>query len=289
VGALGHRCRLATNGSEALHLHAAHHADVIVSDWRMPGVDGMELCRRVRALDGGSYTYLLFMSGHASKRDFVDATRAGADDCLLKPIDIEDLEARLIAARRMIGACRALAKLNLGLWHDSQTMFRAAHTDALTGVGNRLRLEEDLETLQAEVSRYGRHVSLAMCDLDAFKRYNDHFGHLAGDDALRRIAQALRRSLRGADRVYRYGGEEFLAVLPEQPPDRAAAAMDRARQAVADLGIANGPGAAHPIVTVSVGLASVPLAGEPGLRAGIARADEALYRAKAAGGNCLAL
>jgi two-component system chemotaxis response regulator CheY len=286
---LGHRCRLASSGVEALRLQEARPADVIVSDWRMPDMDGMELCRRVRALDGRSYTYLLFTSGHASKRDFVDAVRAGADDCLLKPIDIEDLEARLIAATRVVGAYRALAELNVGLLHDSQTLFRTARTDPLTGVGNRLRLEEDLDTLQAEVSRYERRVAVAMCDLDAFKRYNDCFGHPAGDDALRRIAHAIRSSLRRADHVYRYGGEEFLAVLPEQASDDAAAAMNRARLAVERLGIRHAPFARHPIVTVSIGLAAIPFAGDRSLRAAVARADQALYRAKEGGGNSLAL
>jgi diguanylate cyclase (GGDEF)-like protein len=290
VRALGHRCRLASSGVEALGLQVASPADVIVSDWRMPDIDGMELCRRVRALDGQSYTYLVFTSGHASKHDFVEAVRAGADDCLLKPIDIEDLEARLIAADRVVRAYRALAELNVGLQHDSQTLFRAARTDPLTGVSNRLRLEEDLENLQAEVCRYEqRRVAIAMCDLDAFKLYNDHFGHLAGDDALRRIAHAIRSSLRRADHVYRYGGEEFLAVLPEQAPEDAAAAMGRSRVAVERLGITHAPGARHPVVTVSIGLASIPFAGHRSLRAAVARADQALYRAKAGGGNSLAL
>jgi diguanylate cyclase (GGDEF)-like protein len=236
-------------------------------------------------VDHGTYTYLLFTSGHASKRDFVEAVRAGADDCLAKPIDIDDLEARLIAASRVVSAYRALAERNVDLRHDARALFHAARVDPLTGVANRLRLEEDLEVFQADVSRYGRRVSVAMCDLDAFKRYNDHYGHVAGDEALRRIAQAIRQSLRRADRVYRYGGEEFLAILPEQAPDRAAAAMDRVRTVVEQLGIVHAPGSRHPVVTVSIGLAPVSVDGGASLRAAIARADHALYRAKTGGGN----
>ncbi|HEY8090758.1 MAG TPA: GTP cyclohydrolase IIa [Polyangiaceae bacterium] len=288
VSALGHRCRLASSGSEALRLHEGQRADVIVSDWRMAGMDGMELCRRVRALDGQTYTYLLFTSGAATKRDFVDAVRAGADDCLLKPIDIDDLEARLIAAGRVVSAYRALAERNVGLRHDSLVNFRSARIDPLTGIANRLRLEEDLEALQAQVSRYGRRVTIAMCDLDEFKRYNDHHGHLAGDEALRRIAHAIRKSLRRADQVYRYGGEEFLAVLPEQAPGDAAGAMNRVREAVERLGIEHAPDAKHAVVTVSVGLATVSGNGDRSLRGAIARADRGLYRAKASGGNLVA-
>jgi diguanylate cyclase (GGDEF)-like protein len=285
VAALGHRVRLSSSGVEALRMQEANPADVIISDWRMPDMDGMELCRQVRALDCRSYTYLLFTSSHASKRDFVDAVRAGADDCLLKPIDIEDLEARLIAAARVVRAYRALAELNVGLLHDSRTFLHAARTDPLTGVGNRLRLEEDLQTLQEEVARYERRASVAMCDLDAFKRYNDHFGHPSGDEALRRIALAIRTSLRRVDRVYRYGGEEFLVILPEQNRTDAMTAMGRARLAVERLGIAHSPGSGRPVVTVSIGLASIPFAGDRSLRAAIERADGALYRAKALGGN----
>jgi diguanylate cyclase (GGDEF)-like protein len=287
--ALGHRCRLASSGLEALRLHEDQRADVIVSDWRMVGMDGMELCRRVRALDVGTYTYLLFTSGHASKRDFVEAVRAGADDCLPKPIDIDDLEARLIAAARVVTAYRTLAERNIDLRNDSRALFRAARVDPLTGIANRLRLEEDLEALQAHVSRYGQRVSVAMCDIDAFKRYNDHYGHLAGDEALRRIAHAMRKSLRRADHVYRYGGEEFLVVLPEQTPDDAAAAMNRVRSAVEGLGIVHAPGAMHPVVTVSIGLAPIEREGSRSVQAAITGADRALYRAKAAGGNHLAI
>ena len=282
---LGHNCRVVASGLEALEAHNERRADVIVSDWRMPGIDGMELCRRVRALDVGTYTYLLFTSGHASKRDFVDAVRAGADDYLPKPVDLDDLEARLIAAARVVCAYRQLAERNVVLRHDSQAFFRAAQIDALTQVANRLALEEDLETLQAQVSRYRRLVTVAMCDLDGFKRYNDQYGHLAGDDALRRVAHAIRSSLRRADQVYRYGGEEFLVVLGEQTSRDAAAAMERARAAVEGLALSHAPGAPHLVLTMSVGMASIDSTGERSVWDGIALADKALYLAKADGGN----
>lgn len=284
VVALGHRCRGASDGLAALEAHGQRPADVILSDWRMPRIDGMELCRRIRALDAGTYTYLVFTSGHARKRDFVDAVRAGADDYLTKPIDLEDLEARLIAGARVVSAYRQLVERNAALRHDSQAFFRAARVDPLTHVANRLRLEEDLAVLQAEVSRYGHRVVVAMCDIDAFKRYNDRYGHLAGDRALQRVAQAIRGSLRRADRVYRYGGEEFLVVLPEQTPADATAAMERVRAAVEGMGIEHAPGARQRILTLSIGTAPIG-DGENSVRDGIARSDKALYRAKAAGGN----
>jgi two-component system chemotaxis response regulator CheY len=282
---LGHHCRGAASGIEALAAHAEQRADVIVCDWTMPGIDGMELCRRARAFDVGTYTYLLFVSGHARKRDFVEAVRAGADDYLTKPIDLDDLEARLIGAARIVRAYRRLAKSNVVLHHDSEVSFRAARIDALTQVANRLQLEEDIEALQSKIARYGRPVAVAMCDLDGFKRYNDRYGHPAGDEALRRVAQAIQSTLRRADQVYRYGGEEFLTVLHEQPMAAAVAAMERVRAAIEGLAIEHAPGSRFPVLTVSVGVASADPAGGQSVQKAIVRADEALYRVKGDGGN----
>ncbi len=287
IDSLGHRCRSVASGAEALTAHAHKRADVIVSDWSMPGMDGMELCRQVRALHGGNYTYLLFTSAHAEKRDFVAAVRAGADGYLPKPIDLDDLEAHLITAARVVGAYRQLAHRNVELRHDSQVYFRAARVDPLTHIPNRLRLEEDLAALQAHVGRYGRRATLAMCDLDGFKLYNDRFGHLAGDEALRRIARAIRNSLRRADHVYRYGGEEFLVVLPEQTPSEAVPALERIRSAVEGLSIRHAPDARHPVLTVSIGFAAIAPTGDESVHDAVARADAALYESKTAGGNVI--
>ena len=285
IARLGHHCRGAASGLEALAAHAEHRADVIVSDWTMPGIDGIELCRRARESDTGTYTYLLFVSGHAGKRDFVEAVRAGADDYLTKPIDLDDLEARLIAAARIVRAYRELAQSNVVLHHDSEVSFRAARIDPLTQVANRLQLDEDIEALESKLSRYGRPAAVAMCDLDGFKRYNDGYGHPAGDDALRRVAQTIRSTLRRADQVYRYGGEEFLTVLHEQPMAAAVAAMERVRAAIEGLTIKHAPGARFPVLTVSVGVASLDPAGGHSVQEAIARADAALYRVKGGGGN----
>lgn len=311
ICALGHRCRLASSGRDALRLHAAQRADVIVTSWRASDMGGVEFCEKVRSLDRDTYTYLLVTSDGETKRELLAAVRAGADGYLVKPIDVDELEARLIAAGRVVATNRTLAAQNVGLRRDSQALFRSARVDALTGVANRLRLEEDLDALQAEVLRYRRPVCIAICDVDEFKRYNDHFGHVAGDDALRRIAQAITQSLRQADRVYRYGGEEFLVLLSEQTPESALAALERARRAVEALGLPQAPGATSPVVTMSVGLAavtpdrdasargaateaslsarSVALDSDLSVRAAIVRADRALYRSKADGRNRIAI
>jgi diguanylate cyclase (GGDEF)-like protein len=289
IAAFGHDCQVAASTSEALAAHRAAPADVFIADWRTLGLECSELCRRVRSLHRRAYTYVLFTGEAASKRELVDAVRAGADDYLSKPIEIADLEARLLAASRVVAAYRALATRNADLRRDRRTCFRSARVDAVTRVANRLRLDEDLEALQGLASRYRRRASIAMCDVDGFKRYNDHYGHLAGDYALRRIAHAIRTSVRRSDAVYRYGGDEFLVVLHEQGQAEAAVAMARVRAAVESLSIAHSPQARRAVLTLSVGLAPVLPGGEHSVVDAIAEADKALYRAKAGGGNTLAV
>lgn len=287
VRKLGHSLRFASGGDEGLRTHEGHPFDVIICPWHARGIDGLELCRRVRALDRGKYTCLLLTVPSSAKGRAVDAARAGADYCLNDPLDREELESRLVTAARLAREHDALADQNACLRHESQVLLRAARIDALTGVSNRFRMDEDLEELRARASRYGRQASIAMCDVDAFKKFNDFDGHLAGDDALRRIAQAARASLRRADHVYRYGGDEFVVILPEQGRVQAMAAMERVRAAVEALGIAHAPDARRPVVTVSVGLASLRHESRLSAQEIVAQADGALYRAKAAGGNAL--
>lgn len=258
---LGHECQSATDGNAAWDLFCRSTPDVIISDWAMPGMDGLELCRNVRSGGPAAYTYFIFLTGHDDKQSFLEGMRAGADDYLMKPIDLEALEARMIAAARVMSLHHRLVE--------------AARTDPLTGVGNRLRLRDDLEVLYARVERYGHAYAAALCDVDHFKRYNDAHGHVAGDDVLIRVAQVISAQLRSGDAVYRYGGEELLVLLPEQTLGGAHTAMERLRAAVE----------ATTPVTVSVGVATIARSDGPPWEAWIARADEALYRAKAEGRN----
>jgi diguanylate cyclase (GGDEF)-like protein/PAS domain S-box-containing protein len=163
-------------------------------------------------------------------------------------------------------------------------LLTSARTDPLTGAGNRLRLTEDLHTLSAGAVRHGRHVYLALVDVDSFKLYNDTYGHLAGDDVLRSVAIELRRVSRGGDSLYRYGGEEFVVVLADSLPGGAAGAAERLRIAVEDLMLPH-VGSAFGVVTVSIGVAALA---EPAGRTvddALRAADLALYAAKGAGRN----
>jgi diguanylate cyclase (GGDEF)-like protein len=261
VRKLGHECEVAPDGEQAWAMFQARQPDVVISDWSMPVVDGLELCRRVRSKDSGTYAYFVFMTVHEDKSSFLAGMRAGADDYLVKPIDLEGLEARLIAASRVMALHHRLVE--------------AARTDALTGVGNRLRLRDDLRAVYANVERYQQRCAGALCDVDNFKRFNDTHGHVAGDEALVSVAQTIASELRAGDTVYRYGGEELLVLFSGQSIEGARIPAERLRAAVE----------AKTRVTVSIGLAEIRASDAPRLDLWIARADEALYRAKAGGRN----
>ena len=174
---LGHECRSAKDGFEAWQMHQSERADVILSDWLMPRMDGLELCRHVRSTDGeGAYTYFVFMTGLDDKEHFLRGMEAGADDYHTKPVDIDELQARLVSAARVISLYRKLAEKTVDLRRDSQNSFHMARVDALTGVSNRLRMDEDLRVLWSLPDRRQRRWCAALCDIDEFKKHNDRFG-----------------------------------------------------------------------------------------------------------------
>jgi two-component system cell cycle response regulator len=281
---LGYACRSASDGQEAWEVHQGRPADIIVSDWQMPNMDGAELCRRTRsAQQEGAYTYFIFMTAYADKVHFVRGMEAGADDYHTKPVNFVELRARLVSAARVVALYRRLARKNAKLRRDSQTSFRVARVDALTQVANRLSMDEDLKALWARATRYGHRYTIGICDVDRFKGYNDRFGHVAGDGVLRRVAETIRGTLRQGDGFYRYGGEEFVVLLPEQSLKDAAYVFDRLRLAVQHLAISSHD--PDHVVTISAGVAELDSERDASPVEWLQRADEALYRAKAAGRN----
>jgi diguanylate cyclase (GGDEF)-like protein len=288
VRRLGHTALPARDGMAAFEAHHEHAPDVVISDWLMPGMDGIDLCRRIRDAQAGrygEYTYFIFMTALGGKQHFIEGMQAGADDYLTKPIDMDELAARLFAAARVTSLHRMLSEKNAELERLSRDNHRAARTDPLTALGNRLRLREDLEILRGRVGRYGHRYSAALCDIDEFKKYNDRHGHLAGDEAISAVAQAISRGVRSGDAVYRYGGEEFLVILPEQSEQSATIAMERIRIGIERLGIMHAGKDPTGPITISVGIAAMSPGDTASWEAWIKRTDEALYRAKAAGRN----
>lgn len=273
----GHDCLAAADGDEAWALYLEHQPDVVVTDWMMPGMDGLALCRAIRAREQDLYTYVVLLTSQGSRDDVLAGLEAGADDYVTKPLDPFVLHARLLVARR-------ITTLHADLAHYRRVLSRQARTDPLTGLDNRLKLSEDLEQLHRRSGRYGEQYSLAMCDVDNFKSYNDVYGHQAGDLALRAVGAALLGIVRKSDGVYRYGGEEFLLVLPQQSVSAAKALMERVLEAVRDLAIVHA-GDPSGQLRLSAGISSFSADHRVDADTLVGEADAALYAAKAAGRN----
>ena len=168
---LSHECEVAADGLIAWDMLQAGDFDVLITDWMMPGLDGPELCRRVRASRRDSYTYILLATSLSADTDIIVGMQAGADDYLVKPVDPFALQTRLIAAQRV-------TELHHELGHAKLELAKLARTDPLTQLSNRLRLHEDLVAVHERARRSQRPFAVALCDLDGFKSYNDTYGHL---------------------------------------------------------------------------------------------------------------
>ena len=277
----GHDCLTARDGDEAWAMYLEHEPDVVVTDWMMPGRDGPALCRAIRARAADLYTYIVLLTSQGSRDDVLAGLQAGADDYVTKPLDPFVLHTRLLVAQRVTTLHADLAR-----YRDMLT--QQARTDPLTGLSNRLKLTEDLTQVHARSQRYEEEYCLAMCDVDNFKSYNDIYGHQAGDQALQAVGTALAAAARSSDGVYRYGGEEFLLVLPKQSQQGAKHMLERALHAVHALNIIHsGDPTGH--LTISAGISAFTPGHHPDADAVIGEADAALYTAKAGGRNRVAL
>lgn len=247
-------------------------------DWIMPGLDGIELCRRIRGRDNGPYCYVILLTAKDHKEDIVAGLESGADDYLTKPFDVEELRARVRAGKRILDLQAALIRA------QSALQFEAAH-DGLTAIWNRSAI---LDLLVGEMERSRRNrdsMGIIMADIDFFKNVNDSHGHLVGDAVLREVGHRLQSGLRSYDSVGRYGGEEFLIVVPGCDALNLQVTAERLRRRVADQPIDTTAG---PIpITLSLGLAAtqITVSGLIGREALLHDADQALYAAKAGGRN----
>jgi len=274
-----YRVTAVENGLDAWEILQRDDApQLAILDWMMPGMDGIELCRKIRRRDQGSYLYALLLTAKDNKQDVIAGLEAGADDYLTKPFDVDELRARVWAGRRILDLQAALILAHTDL------QFAAAH-DALTGLWNRGAI---LDLLKREVSRRQRSgdpLGVIMADIDYFKKINDTHGHLVGDAVLREVTRRLAVGVRPYDAVGRYGGEEFLIVFPGCGAANLIAGAERLRRCIADQPVETSVGQVP--VTLSLGLASVEQDQKETLdcEAFLRVADEALYAAKAGGRN----
>jgi two-component system, cell cycle response regulator len=268
------------NGSEALDKMTRRYYPMLVTDWEMPEMDGIALCKAVRNMQLDGYVYALLLTARDAKEHVIAGLEAGADDYLVKPVHEPELIARLNAGRRILALEHSLRVAN-------QRNRILSITDALTGAYNRRYLMEQLPREVERCRRYAYPLSVLMCDLDHFKQVNDRCGHAVGDDVLQQFAARAQKSIRSnSDWIARYGGEEFLIVLPETAHTGAMYVAEKIRDLIASTGFATRNGEVS--VTASFGVASTGLNG-PDLSLKvetlIRTADECLYKSKLAGRN----
>ncbi len=269
---------MARDGNEAWNILQSPDAPrLAVLDWMMPGMDGLEICRRVRSANREPYIYILLLTGRTEAQDLIDGMDAGADDYLTKPFKVHELRVRIRAGRRIL-------ELQEQLLQAREALRDQATHDGLTGLLNRASIMEKLDDELARSAREGSSVSVLMIDLDRFKAVNDTQGHLSGDAVLREAASRLKSAARRYDSVGRYGGEEFLIVLPGCEAAAAEVQAERLREAFAGLPFRAD---SRPLsVTCSIGVACSSHC-PPTLL--VREADDALYRAKARGRNVVVL
>jgi two-component system, cell cycle response regulator len=279
----GHDVETVTDGLEALQRVLAGDFHFLITDWDMPGMDGATLCRRVRAAQLADYIYILMLTGHTTEADLLAAFDAGADDYVKKPASEAELLARVKAGCRLIESERSLSAA-LAQVH------RLSVTDPLTGVYNRRYLNEQLPREIDRAHRYGRALSIVLADLDGFKQINDLHGHAVGDEVLKCFADRARSSIRvSSDWIARYGGEEFVVVLPEVPLAEAAAVAEKIRSQCDSAPMEIPSGQHHVTASFGVAAESIPPAPPVGAEKLLRCADDAMYRSKRAGRNCVTL
>jgi len=274
----GYEATMAATGNEALQiLTSPSPPSLVILDWMMPGADGPEVCRQIRRRDAelGGYTYVIMLTSRSHSDDIVGGLTAGADDYVVKPFQLLELEARLRAGVRILD-------LEKRLRAERAEYQRQARHDVLTGIFNRRAVLEGLEREIERARRDRRCVALFMLDLDRFKSVNDTYGHAVGDEVLVESSHRLEQGVRPYDVVGRMGGEEFLVVLTCRNIDEAADLGERVRSALCTTPFATTVGPLT--VTASVGVATTDTEGYS-LPALLRTVDLALYRAKNSGRN----
>ena len=277
---LGHEVVAGINGREAVELYKTEEPDLVILDVIMPELNGYEAAKTIR-MENTSWIPIIFLSARVGADDIVAGIEAGGDDYLTKPVDNKVLEAKMNAMQRIAYMRQKLLEVSDGLALANIELKQIANLDSLTGLANRRYLDNFIRTEISRSSRDHSPLCLLLADVDHFKPYNDNYGHLAGDDVLKQIADAIKETCkRSTDLVARYGGEEFAIVLSQTSLENGTLVAERIRKAVEKLKIAHENSS-----TISLGIYSVVADKDLSSDDIIRKADEALYKAKLSGRN----
>jgi diguanylate cyclase (GGDEF)-like protein len=282
---MGHELISCTNGEEAVECYRNHTVDLVLLDIVMPVMDGYEAARRIRGYKDG-WVPIIFLSGRDSPKDIAAGIEAGGDDYLVKPIDEVILGAKMRAMERIADMRERLIEVSIELEEANAELQKLADVDGLTGIANRRSLDAYLENETARCIRENQPISVIMIDLDHFKAYNDYYGHLAGDNCLKRIADILQNKVRRpSDMAGRYGGEEFCIILPNTDKEGARHVAEFVRLTVEELRIPHAGNGAEGVVTLSLGVVTHYPDPSFAISTLLNEADKALYHAKRSGRN----
>lgn len=281
----GHEVVMAQDGNGAWDIFQSQKIKFVIADWMMPVMDGVTLCRKIRASDVSGYIYFILLTGKDKKEDIIAGLDAGADDYVIKPFERGELRVRVRAGERILELERKLSEQNEKLNSLNIKLEELIRLDPLMDIGNRRYFYETVEKVHHQARRYAKSYGIIMCDIDNFKSFNDIYGHLGGDGILRTVADAIRKSVRASDHIFRYGGEEIVVILPEQDLENTIRVAEKIRSNIEALDIQH-KGTSRGMLTISCG-AAVFDGGNPDLKweAVLELADRALYQAKTSGRN----
>ena len=265
-----------TTGEEAREKLKSNPWDLALLDRKLPDMDGLALCRELKSTAAFRTRYIIMLTGEADQEDKVEGLELGADDYITKPFQYPELIARVRAGKRIVDLQKELMETN-------RRLELLSITDGLTKLHNHRYFQDELVRMFEESERYQRPLSLAMIDIDFFKKVNDAYGHAVGDEVLRAVSALYKESVRSTDLVARYGGEEFAVMMPETELNDGITFAEQIRLMIESTPIDTQAGPLK--VTISVGVASVPGSGIHSSKDLIIAADNALYRAKNGGRN----
>jgi len=281
---LGHRVLECSHGGEALTQFSAQRPDVVLLDVEMPGHDGYWVAQHLRAAEQGGWTPIIFLSGLQGDDEIWRGIEAGGDDYLIKPVTTRLLGAKLRAMQRLVSMRKKLEERSEELRLANAQLEILSRHDALTGLANRRAIDTHLHQEIAACRREGQALSVALLDVDHFKRFNDAAGHLAGDQALQQVGKLLSDAcLRPRDLAGRYGGEEFALILPLTPLSGAMTYARGLLRLLAQMRIAHPDSPVGPWLTLSGGITTCVPDDNTTAEGMLLRADDALYQAKAKG------